>query len=53
MLQLICMVYDEYCVRVETVHGDLERRKVELGMETPEKIEIISGIREDESVGLE
>lgn len=44
---------DEYYVMVETEQDALERRVVKLGLETPEKTEIVNGLNEGETVVLQ
>lgn len=44
---------DEYYVMVETEQGTVERRTVKLGLETPDKTEILSGLNEGETVVLQ
>ncbi|WP_372813383.1 efflux RND transporter periplasmic adaptor subunit [Paenibacillus sp.] len=41
---------DEYYVMMETAQGELERRTVKIGVETPEKTEIVSGLQEGDTV---
>lgn len=44
---------DEYYVMVETDQGSLERRAVKIGLETPDKTEIVDGLSEGETVVLQ
>ncbi|WP_010491467.1 efflux RND transporter periplasmic adaptor subunit [Paenibacillus elgii] len=44
---------DDYYVMVEAADGSLEKRIVKIGLETPEKTEVLSGLNEGESVVLQ
>lgn len=44
---------DEYYVMMETETGATERRAVKIGVETPEKTEIVSGLQEGDTVVIQ
>ena len=44
---------DEYYVMVDNEQGAPERRVVQIGVETPEKTEVLNGLSEGETVVIE
>ncbi|MNN99820.1 multidrug efflux system subunit MdtA [compost metagenome] len=44
---------DQYYVMLQNGQGALEKREVKIGLETPDKTEIISGLNEGDTVVIQ